>query len=140
MKRIVYLLAGTVLLSFTRHTAEEDIDGIWMGFYRSNNVKEKVIVKFNSQDRIEFYTGGVDDKSRCEGSYTLLGDSLSFTYTTPDGQRFQMEGHLNWRKTYLDGTWKTGADQSTGKFYLEKQQVEERFVKANTSPKGLACK
>jgi hypothetical protein len=126
MKRLVYLLAGTVLLSFTKHRAD-DIDGIWMGYYRSEMVKEKVIVKFSSQDRMEFYTGGVDDRTKCIGSYRLLGDSVSFTYTTPDGQQFRMQGHLNYRKTYLDGVWKTN-DRSTGKFYLERQKVEERFI------------
>lgn len=126
MKKIVYLLGATVLLSFTTDTAQ-DVDGIWMGYFRGDKVKEKVIVKFDSKDHIEFYTGGVEDRTRCDGSYELLGDSLSFTYTTADGSKYQMQGQLNYRKTYLDGVWKNG-EHSTGRFYLERQKVEERFI------------
>lgn len=126
MKAILYLVATTLLVSFSRHERDE-IDGIWMGYYRAGLAKEKVIVKFSSEEKMEFYTGGVDETTRCTGSYKLLGDSVSFTYRNAEGQEFIMKGHLNSRKTYVDGVW-TNNEESTGKFYLEKQKVEERIV------------
>jgi len=126
MKAILFLAAGFFLLSFTKHSGS-DIDGIWMGYYRTDISKEKVIVKFCSEERIEFYTGGVQDDNKCIGKYELSGDSLSFTYRTPEGREFVMQGQLNYRKTYLDGVWQNN-DHSTGKFYLERQKVEERFI------------
>src|SRR5215213_846375 len=126
MKMIIWLLAGSLLTGFT-NKQEDEIDGIWMGYYRSEMVKEKVIVKFSNEDKLEFYTGGVDDKTKCDGTYRLLGDSVSFTYVTPAGEEFLMQGHINRRKNFVDGVWKTG-DKSTGSFYLEKQRLEEKFI------------
>ncbi|HEU4472718.1 MAG TPA: hypothetical protein VFR58_16605 [Flavisolibacter sp.] len=127
MKIAVYLLAGSLLTGFTSGTGENDIDGIWMGYYRSNLIKEKVIVKFDASDKMEFYTGGVDERTRLEGTYRLLGDSVSFTYVTPEGEEYTMKGQINRRKNFVDGTWRTN-EQSTGSFYLERQKVEERFA------------
>ena len=126
MKTILYLAFTMVLVSFSRHDSNE-IDGIWMGYYRTDESKEKVIVKFNAQDQMEFYTGGFDEHSMCMGSYKLVGDSISFTYKNPEGQEFYMSGNINSRKTYVDGTWKND-QELTGKFYLEKQKVQERIV------------
>ncbi len=125
MKALIFLLTATMLVSFTGRD-EKEIDGIWMGYYRSDILKEKVIVKFSPDDRMEFYTGGVNEQSRCVGSYQILGDSVSFTYKDADGFEIRMRGHLNYRKTSLDGVWKN--DVMTGKFHLEKQNVEERIV------------
>jgi hypothetical protein len=127
MKAIMVLLAGSFLTGFSNRPMEDDIDGIWMGYYRSEVIKERVIVKFSNEDKIEFYTGGVDDKTKCNGSYRLLGDSVSFTYKTPEGQEYLMQGHINRRKNFVDGVWKTN-DKGTGSFYLEKQEVEEKFI------------
>jgi hypothetical protein len=126
MKAFIYLMAATMLVSFSKRE-EEEIDGIWMGYYRSDISKEKVIVKFSSHDRMEFYAGGVDEGPKCIGSYRIVGDSVSFTYRNAEGKEFNMEGTLNYRKTYVDGTWKTN-DLNSGKFYLEKQKIEERIV------------
>ena len=127
MKAILYLVATTVLVSFTRHDNNE-IDGIWMGYYRTEDVRERVVVKFSAEDRMEFYTGGVDENTRCLGSYKISGDSVSFTYTNASGQEIIMKGHFNNRKTYVDGVW-LNTDEASGKFYLEKQKVEERIVR-----------
>lgn len=126
MKAILYLVASLVLVSFTSHQNDE-MDGIWMGYYRTGLAKEKVIVKFSTADRMEFYAGGVNESNKCTGSYKLFEDSVSFTYRNAEGQEFVMKGHLNSRKTYVDGVWKND-EESTGKFYLEKQKVEERIV------------
>lgn len=128
MKTIICVLAGlTMLSSFRPGSDEEKIDGIWLGYYRSDMVKEKMLIKFNARDQIEFYTGGVDqDATRSNGSYTITGDSISFNYTTPDGQQFAMQGHVSLRKNYVDGVWK--ANGSKGSFFIEKQDVEERVV------------
>ena len=58
MKILFCLLAGTVLTSFTNKSFDNDLDGYWMGYYRSDFTKEKVIVKLNADDRMDFYTGG----------------------------------------------------------------------------------
>ena len=122
------LLAGTVLSSFVNKPVDnEDLDGYWMGYYRSDINKEKVIVKLDVNDRMDFYTGGIDDRTRLEGTYKIMGDSVSFIYKTVDGEVVVMQGHFNHRKTYMDGVCKTN-DKPTGSFYLEKQDLEERFV------------
>jgi len=128
MKAIIVLLAGSLLASFTNKPYEDDLDGIWMGYYRSELMKEKVIVKFSNEDKIEFYTGGIDDRTKCNGTYQLLGDSVSFTYCTAEGDKFVMQGQINRRKNYLNGVWKAN-DRSTGSFFLERQDLEEKFVK-----------
>jgi len=98
-----------------------------MGYYRSDINKEKVIVKLDANDRMDFYTGTIDDQSRLEGSYKIFGDSVSFSYKTVDGEEVVMQGHFNRRKTYMDGVC-TMNKKTTGSFYLEKQSLEERFV------------
>ena len=128
MKPMIYLLAATIMTSFSHKPIDNtDIDGIWMGYYRSQYIKEKLIVKFGQTDRMEFYTGGVDDRTRAEGSYRIQGDSVSLSYQTAEGEVISMKGHFNRRKSYVDGVWK-GADRSSGSFYLEKQEWQERFV------------
>jgi hypothetical protein len=88
---------------------------------------EKVIFKLDANDRMDFYTGGIDDRNRLEGTYKIDGDSVSFSYKTVDGELVVMQGHFNHRKTYMDGVCRTN-DKPTGSFYLEKQDLEERFV------------
>ncbi|MGZ3845894.1 MAG: hypothetical protein ACXVBH_07550 [Flavisolibacter sp.] len=128
MKTLFVLLAGTVLSSFVNKPVDnDDLDGYWMGYYRSDLNKEKVIVKLDANDRMDFYTGGIDDRTRLEGTYRILGDSVSFSYKTVDGELVVMQGHFNHRKTYMDGVCRTN-DKPTGSFYLEKQDLEERFV------------
>ena len=128
MKTLFVLLVGTVLSSFTgKPVNNDDLDGYWMGYYRSNMSKEKVIVKLDANDRMDFYTGGIDDQKRLEGTYKISGDSVSFSYKTVDGELVVMRGHFNSRKTYMDGVCRTN-DNPTGSFYLEKQDLEERFV------------
>ena len=127
MKKIVGLLAGAILLTSFSVKDEDPISGIWLGYYKSDLLKEKLIVKFSSDDHIEFYTGGFNEKPRSNGSYKLTGDSLSFTYTTPDGEKFIMQGHMSRRKNYVDGTW-TSNGESKGSFFMEKQEVEEKVV------------
>jgi hypothetical protein len=116
-----------MLTSFSNGPEDNDIDGIWMGYYRSDMLKEKVIIKLNSEDRMEFYTGGVDDRTKLEGTYRILGDSVSFYYKTADGENMLMQGHFNRRKNFVDGICRTN-EVPTGSFYLEKQELEERFT------------
>ncbi|MGZ5286560.1 MAG: hypothetical protein ACXWB9_05210 [Flavisolibacter sp.] len=125
MKSFMFLLAASLLLSFTGQDNKE-IDGIWIGYYQSDILKEKLIVKFSTDDKMEFYVGGVDEPIRCVGSYRILGDSVSFTYKDAEGFEIRMRGHLNYMKTSLDGVWKN--DIMTGKFHLKKQKVEERMT------------
>ena len=127
MKLLMLLMAATTLTSFSLRTDEDDVNGLWMGYYRSDIIKEKVIVKFNDADRLEFYTGGVDDRTRCIGSYKVTEDSVSFSYKTQEGERILMQGHFNRRKNFVEGTW-TAQDHTTGSFYLEKQKVQEFFA------------
>jgi hypothetical protein len=127
MKTLFCLLAGTVLASFVSKPVENDLDGYWMGYYRTEMMKEKVIIKLNSDDRMDFYTGGIDDRTKVEGTYRLSGDSVYFSYTSPDGEEMLMQGHFNRRRTYMDGICRTN-DKPTGSFYLEKQKLQERFA------------
>jgi len=127
MKTLFCLLAGTILTSFTNKSFDNDLDGYWMGYYRSDITKEKVIVKLDADDRMDFYTGGIDDRTRLEGTYRIFGDSVSFSYKTVDGEEVVMQGHFNHRKTYMDGVCTTN-NKPTGSFYLEKQKLEERFT------------
>ncbi|MGZ8538066.1 MAG: hypothetical protein ACXWV9_07360 [Flavisolibacter sp.] len=125
MKSFFYILIITFLAGFTNKQEVDEIDGLWMGYYRSGMEKEKVIVKFCNKDKIEFYTGGADKQTRCDGSYRISGDSVSFTYATPAGDEFVMKGRMNWWKNFLDGSWKN-KDHKSGSFYLEKQKIQER--------------
>jgi hypothetical protein len=128
MKTLFVLLAGTVLTSFVNKPVDnDDLDGYWMGYYRSNLNKEKVIIKLDADDRMDFYTGGIDDQKRLEGTYKISGDSVLFSYKTVDGEVVVMQGHFNNRKTYMDGVCRTN-NKPTGSFYLEKQDLQERFV------------
>lgn len=136
MKTIFCLLAGTVLTSFINKPADNDLDGYWMGYYRSDLLKEKVIVKIDSDERMLFYTGGIDDRTKLEGSYKIYGDSVSFKYTTADGEEVLMQGHFNYRKTYVDGICRTN-NKPSGSFYLEKQKLQERIVLNDKVEDGL---
>jgi hypothetical protein len=128
MKALFYLLTGTILLSFVPKPVDnDDLDGYWMGYYRNEMTKEKVIIKLDSDNRMDFYTGGIDDRTKLEGTYKIYEDSVVFKYTTPQGEEMLMQGHFNHRKTYMDGICKTN-DKPTGSFYLEKQKLEERIV------------
>jgi hypothetical protein len=127
MKTLFCLLAGTVFTSFTNKSFDNDLDGYWMGYYRSDITKEKVIVRLDADDRMDFYTGGIDDRTRLEGTYKIFGDSVSFSYKTTDGEEVVMQGHFNRRRTYMDGVCRTN-NKPTGSFYLEKQKLEERFA------------
>jgi len=127
MKTIFGLLAGVLILSgFTVKTDPDPIDGIWLGYYKSGALKEKMVVKFSSQDKLEFYTGGVDETIALNGSYKLEGDSVSFTYRTPDGEEIVMKGQVSRRKNFVDGTWKSASGK--GNFFIERQDVEEKTV------------
>jgi hypothetical protein len=129
MKIVFCLLAATTLASFSNKLVDDDeLDGYWMGYYRTNVNKEKVIIKLDADDRMDFYTGGIDDRNRVQGTYRIYGDSVSFSYKTPEGEEIVMQGHFNRRKTYMDGVCRTNS-KPTGSFYLEKQQLEERFAK-----------
>ena len=128
MKTFLCLLAGTILTSFVNKPVDgDDLDGFWMGYYRSDLLKEKVIVKLDSDDRLVFYTGGIDDRTKLEGTYKIYGDSVAFRYTTTDGEEVLMQGHFNHRKNYMDGICRTN-NKPSGSFYLEKQELEERFA------------
>lgn len=116
------------MTSFVNKPVEDDLDGFWMGYYRSDILKEKVIIKLSSEDKMEFYTGGIDERTRIEGTYRIYGDSVSFYYQTVDGENILMQGHFNYRKDAMDGICRTN-DEPSGSFYLEKQKLEERFVK-----------
>jgi hypothetical protein len=128
MKTLLCLLAGIILTSFVSKPVDnDDLDGYWMGYYRSDITKEKVIIKLDTDDKMVFYTGGIDDRTKLEGTYKAFGDSVSFSYKTVDGEDVVMQGHFNHRRTYMDGICRTN-DKPTGSFYLEKQKLEERIV------------
>ena len=127
MKTLLCLLAVTILTSFISKPVDDDLDGYWMGYYRSDMTKEKVIIKLDVNDRMDFYTGGIDDRTKLEGTYKIFGDSVAFRYTTTDGEEILMQGHFNHRRTYMDGICRTN-NKPTGSFYLEKQQLDERMV------------
>jgi hypothetical protein len=127
MKIVFCFLAGTMLTSFVNRPADPDLDGYWMGYYRSDMNKEKMIIKLDGDDKMIFYTGNIDDKTRLEGTYKIYGDSVSFKYQTAEGGEVVMQGHFNRRKTYMDGVCRTN-NKPSGSFYLERQKLEERFV------------
>jgi hypothetical protein len=127
MKTLVCLLAGVVLTSFVNRPMEDELDGFWLGYYRNEVVKEKVIIKLTNEDKMEYYTGGIDDLKKIEGTYKIYGDSVSFYYQTPEGEKILMQGHFNYRRNAMDGICRTN-DKPSGSFYLEKQKVQELFV------------
>ena len=126
MKTIMYLIAATVLNSATVKTEENEIDGVWIGSYRLNSIQQKVTVKFNSSDKMQFFTGGITDETT-EGSYNLFADSISFIYHAPDQTDILMLGRFNRKKTFICGVWKIN-NKELGNFYLEKQQMHELIV------------
>lgn len=126
MKAMLYLAAGILLASFTGKN-DSSIDGIWMGSYRSDLVKEKAIVKFTSQDQIEFYRGDLEDNNKCTGTYKIQGDSVLLTFKTCNGEEYTMQGEINERKNFVDGVWEDNK-KGNGSFYLQKQRFQEMFV------------
>ena len=127
MKALLFLMTATVFTSFVNRPVDDDLDGYWMGYYHSDISKEKVIIKLDGDDRMDFYTGGIDDYTKLEGSYKIFGDSVAFSYKTVDGEEVVMQGHFNHRRTYMDGICRTN-NKPSGSFYLEKQKLEERIV------------
>jgi hypothetical protein len=127
MKTIISLLTGFILLTGFAGKRDEPIDGIWLGYYKSDLLKEKMVVKFGTEDQLEFYTGGINERSLCSGSYRMYGDSVSFKYTTADGEEYVMQGHLSRRKNYVEGYWHSNGIKK-GSFFMEKQDVEEKVV------------
>jgi hypothetical protein len=128
MKAILLLFAASLVSGFTTSVQEDEIDGVWMGYFRSQYIKEKMIVKFSNEAKMEFYTGGVDERTMSEGSYQMTGDSVVITCRTIDGEWITMKGEFNYRKNFVDGTWKSG-NNTSGNFYLEKQKVQEWFAR-----------
>jgi hypothetical protein len=127
MKAIVFVVAGALLTGFT-FKKPDTLDGIWTGIYRSDNQREKVLVKFESQNQVELYDGEVIDSNKFMGTYKLQGDTvLTFSYKTASGKEYTMQGHINERKNYVDGVWKT-SDKRSGSFYLKKEKIQEMFV------------
>lgn len=127
MKAIVYALAGALMVSFTDKKTEA-VDGIWTGVYRTDNQREKVLVKFESENQLELYNGDVVESNRREGKYELLGDTaLKFTYQDSEGQSYVMTGSINKRRNYVDGTWEV-VGKRKGSFYLKKEKLEEMYV------------
>lgn len=127
MKTIAYVLAGMIMLSFSTQQTEA-IDGIWTGIYRADNVREKVWVKFAPQNTVELYNGEVIETNKVSGTYQLQGDSvLKVTYQTEDGKQYTMQGHINRKKNYVDGTWQA-SDKLSGSFYLKKEKIQEMFI------------
>jgi hypothetical protein len=127
MKRIFYLLSGAFLLSFSNKTDEEPLDGIWMGAYESENTMENVVVKLGDKNQLEFYQGDLDEKNKVIGTYHLQGDSVTISYKTTDGKEFNLTGHVNYRKTFVDGKW-VANDKAKGNFYLQKQKFREMLA------------
>lgn len=130
MKTLFCLLAAAVLTGFINKSVvvDDDVNGYWMGYYRSEMINEKLIVKLNIDEHIVFYTSGINERTKMEGTYKIYGDSVSFSYTTTGGEEVVMQGHFNRRRTYMDGICRTN-NKPTGSFYLEKQKLEERFAK-----------
>jgi hypothetical protein len=127
MKIILNVIAGVALLGFTSRQTEA-IDGIWTGIYRSDNVREKVWVKFEGRNQVELYNGEAMTGDKLSGTYQLQGDSvLKETYQTGDGKQYTMQGHINQRKNYVDGVWQT-SDKLSGSFYLKKEKIQEMFL------------
>ena len=127
MKTIVYLMTGMIMLSFTARQTEK-MDGIWTGIYRADNVREKVWVKFTPQNQVELYNGDVIESNKLSGTYQLRGDSiLTVTYQTGEGKQYTMQGHINRKKNYVDGTWQA-SDKLSGSFYLKKEKIQEMFL------------
>jgi hypothetical protein len=127
MKKIFGLLAGAVLLTGFSFKEGDPLDGLWIGYYKSDLTKQKIIVKLSADDHIEFYAGGFNEQPQCNGSYKLTGDTLSFTYTAPGGDQYVMKGHVSRKKNYIDGIWNSKGS-AQGSFFMEKQDIEEKIV------------
>lgn len=128
MKWVGFVMVAAVLTSFTNNKETVNVDGVWMGYYRSEFSKEKLIVKFNESAHTEFYTGGVDDKSKTTGSYKIFGDSVTIAYISPDGIEMTLKGHFNRKQNFVDGVWVIN-NKTGGSFYLEKQDIVEYFAR-----------
>jgi hypothetical protein len=127
MKTIISVLGFVLLTSFSGKKVDV-VDGIWTGVYRADNVRERVLVRFNDQNGIELYNGEIEDSNKFTGTYELVGDTLlKFSYQTQEGKNFSMQGTINKKGNYVDGTWKA-SDKLTGSFYLKKEKIEEMFV------------
>jgi hypothetical protein len=127
MKAVIYLLAGALTVSFTNKETNA-VDGIWTGIYRSDDIREKVLVRFEAGNHIELYNGEVVEANKLSGTYELQGDSLlRFTYHDAEGKSYVMQGTINKRKTFVDGNWEAG-ERLKGSFYLKKEKLEERFI------------
>ncbi|HEU0111664.1 MAG TPA: hypothetical protein VFQ73_12375 [Flavisolibacter sp.] len=127
MKAVVFVMIATLLTSFSIKQ-EVGLGGIWTGVYRSDNVREKVLVKFDAQNGVELYNGEVVENNRYTGTWELQGDTvLVFKYVASDGKEFTMHGHINKRKNYVDGVWQT-SDKLHGSFYLKKEKIQEMYV------------
>jgi hypothetical protein len=126
MKKLIYVLAGVILVSFTDQKV--NVDGLWTGIYKTDNVRERVLVKFEAQNQIELYNGEVSEVNRYTGTYEIQGDSvLKFTYQNSEGKSFTMQGTFNKKRTYVDGVWQT-SDKRSGSFYLKKEKLEELLI------------
>ena len=137
MKTLLFVLAATVFAGFSNKPADEELDGYWMGYYRNEISKEKLIIRLSSDARMDFYTGGIDDRTKREGTYQIKGDSVYFSYKSATGEDVLMLGHFNRRKTYMDGTCHTN-NKPSGSFYLEKQNLQERIVSTKTGQRTVA--
>ncbi len=127
MKNIIYSLAALLLVSFSSNNVET-FGGLWTGAFRTDMSREKVYVRFDEQNKLQLYSGVVEENNRSVGTYEVLGDTaLVFNYSRADGKTVTMRGAINKRKTYVDGTWET-SDKTSGSFYLKKDEIQELFI------------
>jgi hypothetical protein len=127
MKAMFFVLAAALLTSFTGRN-ERKVDGLWTGVYKTDDERNKVVVRFEDDKHFALFNGEVDDKHLLNGTYQLQGDTaLVFTYVTPDGKSCMMTGKLNERKTFVDGVWEN-CDKAKGSFYLKKEKIHEMFI------------
>ncbi len=127
MKKVIYGLAALVLVSFSSNNVET-FGGLWTGAFRTDMSREKVYVRFDEQNKLQLYSGMVEENNRSVGTYEVLGDTaLVFNYSRSDGKTVTMRGVINKRKTYVDGTWET-SDHTSGSFYLKKDEIQELFI------------
>ena len=103
--------------------ASESIQGIWKGYYGTENEIKEITIRINQQYKAEIFGSYPDASIKMNGTYKLLGNSaiiISSLLPESKSPEIILNGFLNPSANFISGDW-DGSGAERGCFYLQKQ-------------------
>ena len=112
-------------LSNNSGPAAENVQGVWKGYYGTENVIKEITINIFLQNKAEIFGGHDDGIIKMKGTYQLLGDSviiISSLLPESSSPEIILNGNLNRTASFMSGDW-DGSGSERGCFYLRKQLI-----------------